>query len=142
MMTSEVNNPIYIAQSNLSVLGYMLGNISFLPLLRILEMSQTRTCIFAHICLSVYVHTSCMHFSVYLCMDAFYSPSVSTLARVSCLLLNHKSPAILPTSQHISARKLFATFFIQVSAVTAPLSLLASRLQRVSGSKHEHVRGT
>lgn len=46
------------------------------------------------------------------------------------------------TSQHISACKLFATFFIQVSAVTAPLSSLASRLQHVSGSKHEHVRGT
>lgn len=46
----------------------------------------------------------------------------------------------LPTSQHISACKLFATFFNQVSAVTAPLSLLASRLQRVSGSKHEHVQ--
>lgn len=91
-------------------------------------MSPTRTCIFAHICLRAYVH--------------FHSPSVSTLAGFSCLLLNHESPAILPTSQHISARKLFATFFIQVSAVTAPLSLLASRLQRVSGSKHELVQGT
>lgn len=83
-----------------------------------------------------------MYCSVYLCMKAFYSSSFSTLTGFSCLMLNHAGPATLPTSQHISACKLFATFFIQVSAVTAPQSLLATWLQRVSESKHEHVQGT
>ena len=90
----------------------------------------------------IFVHTSGTRFSYLFVWKPFTLSPSSTFAGFSCLLLNHKSPATLPTSQHISARKLFAAFFIQVSAVTAPLSLLASRLQHVSGSKHEHVRGT
>lgn len=94
------------------------------------------------VCLCTFVHACNLSLFLYLCKEVFYSYSVSTLAGFSCLLLNHKSPATLPTSQHISACKLFATFFIQVSVVTAPLSLLASWLQHVSGSKHKLVQGT
>lgn len=43
---------------------------------------------------------------------------------------------------HICLQTICNIFYIQVSAVTAPLSLLARRLQHVSGSKHEHERGT